>query len=120
MGVRIVNIAVVEQEPQARTLRFYPALTSLEDGSVLLEEKYETTTDDEGVGTLELPVLENGSVRYDVELPGSNGKSTARVYVTPGDPIDLAELLALSGGMTDNIAAYITALLSTIDGGVIE
>jgi len=107
MAERTVNIELVEQVPQARRLRFFPALTSIDDG-VLLEEKYEVTTDAEGVATIELPVLAEGTVRYDLELPSSNGKTKARIYLPAGDdPINLSELLALSGGLTDNITGYI-------------
>jgi hypothetical protein len=107
MATRTINIALVEQTPQERTLNFYPALASVEEG-VLLEEKYTVTTDDEGVATIDLPTLEGGSLHYDLELPGSFGTTRARLYVPDGDAaVDLGELLALSGGITDNIAAYI-------------
>lgn len=106
MGTRTINIALVEQTPKARTLRFFPALTSTAEG-LLLEESYTVITDPDGTGSIDLPVNASGSIQYDYELPAGDGKTTGRFYLTAGAAIDLAALIVAGGAATDTIQDYI-------------
>lgn len=106
MSTRTINIALVEQTPQVRTVRFTPVLTALDDG-LLLESDYTTDTDDTGAGTIDLPVKDVGAIRYDYEIPSGNGVSVGRFYLAAGDDIDLDTLIVAGGAATDAIVELI-------------
>lgn len=106
MTTRTVNISLLEQTPQIRTLRFIPDLTSV-DGDVLIQRRYKAVTDDDGVATIALPVKASGSIRYEYEIPRDGGKSTGEFYLSAGAAIDLDDLIALGGEATDTIQEYI-------------
>lgn len=114
MTTRTINISLVEQTPQVRTLRFIPRLASV-DGDVLLRRPFLVETDEDGDATVDLPVKASGSLRYDYEIPGSDGVSRGHFFLSAGSAIDLDDLIAAGGVATDSVIEYIDERLATIE-----
>ena len=93
---RTINISLLEQTPQVRTIRLTPRLASL-GGDLLLQKSYVIVTDINGDATINLPVKATGSIRYDYEIPRNGNKSTGHFYVAAGAAIDLDALIAAGG-----------------------
>jgi len=114
MTTRTINISLVEQTPQVRTLRFIPRLASV-DGDVLLRRPFVVDTDEDGDATIALPVKASGSLRYDYEIQGSDGVSRGHFFLSAGSAIDLDDLIAAGGVATDSVIEYIDERLATIE-----
>ena len=106
MTTRTINISLVEQTPQVRTLRFIPRLASV-DGDVLLRRPFVVETDEDGDATVDLPVKASGSLRYDYEIDGYNGVSAGHFFLSAGSAIDLDDLIAAGGVATDSVIEYV-------------
>lgn len=114
MTTRTINISLVEQTPQIRTLRFIPRLASV-DGDVLLRRPFVVETDEDGDATVDLPVKASGSLRYDYEIDGYNGVSAGHFFLSAGSAIDLDDLIAAGGVATDSVIEYIEERLEDIE-----
>lgn len=106
MATRTVNISLLEQNPQVRTLKFTPDLASV-DGDVLIEKRYTVTTDANGDATVALPVKASGSLRYDYEIPKGKGMSTGYFVLSAGSAISLDTLIAAGGVASDSTIEYV-------------
>lgn len=111
MTVRTVNITLLEQTPQVRILRFTPDLTSV-DGDLLIAERYEVTTDEDGIGSIDLPVKASGTIRWIVEIPRDGGVSSAVFYLAAGSAIDLADALAAGEIASQSVLEYVDAAIA--------
>jgi hypothetical protein len=119
MSTRTINITLIEQTPQVRTVRFIPVLSALDDG-LLIESDYTTDTDEEGVGTIDLPVKDTGTIRYDYEIPSSNGVTTGRFYLAAGADIDLDDLIVAGGAATDSLIELINEIVTAAVGPIVN
>lgn len=116
MPTRVINIALTEQVPQARTLKFLPDLTSADD-TLVLSKHYQVTTEDDGTGTISLPVKASGTIRYRYEIPSATGVSKGSFYLSAGAAIELDDLIAAGGAVTDTITDYVDSkILDTVYG----
>lgn len=108
MDTRTINIALQEQSPKARTLKFLPDTTGA-DGELLLNKYYSATTESDGTGTIDLPVKSSGTIRYKVNLPTPTGTKTFSFYLSAGSDIDLSDLIAAGGAATDSVVDFTEA-----------
>lgn len=116
MTTRTVNISLLEQVPQKRTLVFMPRLASV-DGDVLLQRAYSVTTNASGDATIALPVKAVGNLRYDYEIPREGGKSVGHFYLAAGSAIDLDDLIVAGGTASDSVIEYVDEAIANIPGG---
>jgi len=114
MATRTINISLLEDVPQLRSLRFTPRLASV-DGDVLLQRPFVVDTDEDGVATIDLPVKASGSLRYDYEIPKYSGVSKGHFFLSAGSAIDLDDLIAAGGVATDSVIEYIEERLEEVE-----
>ncbi|MEP7077078.1 MAG: hypothetical protein ABI878_14830 [Acidobacteriota bacterium] len=119
MATRTVSIALIEQTPRARKVRFIPDLASLGDDTLLLNKDYSVTTDALGVATINLPVKASGSIRYRYEIPNINGISHGYFYLSAGAAVNLEDLIVAGAtGITNTLQDYVDAAIAGITGPV--
>lgn len=112
MPTRTINIALTEQTPQARTLLFIPQLTPL-TASLLLNTFYSVTTAANGTGSIDLPTLASGTIRYDYRFPrDGGGYSTGYFLLDAGSAVDLETIITTNGAATDTVQAYVDAAIA--------
>lgn len=117
MATRTINIAILEQNPQVRILRFIPRIASV-DGEVLTRRPYVVATNADGEATIDLPVKGSGSLRYDYEIEGYDGLSEGHFFLAAGSAIDLDDLLAAGGVATDSVIEYVEDAVSDAIAGL--
>jgi hypothetical protein len=108
METRTINIALQEQTPRVRKLKFLPDVTGSTE--LLLQKYYTTTTNASGVGSIDLPVKPSGTIRWRVALPSDSGMQTKTFYLSAGDDVDLGDLVAAGGAATQTVLDYVDSL----------
>lgn len=99
MPTRTVNICL--NRKNCGTVRFVPDPESVAE--LEIADDFCVIPDENGTADVDLPVRESGAVRYYYEL---NGRQMGKLYLTPGEPADLKDLLT-EGGVPDAVIQQI-------------
>ncbi len=102
-----MTVQLRQFDAAAVSINFLPDLTAA-DGEVLLSRSYVCTTDENGLGTINLPVRSSGSIRYKFFIVNpAGGVSTGQFYLEAGSTVDLADLIAGAAPATDTLKDYV-------------